>query len=279
MIPRIVGGVALLIAVVAFLRGIHSQAIILGLAGIALLTAKKKALELRTQEYVESLKLGKDFLQALVIDVGFLLFFFLTMHIAAIFLGGAPEVSMQEIDRIKTFLVKFSAVLLILMAANIAAHALSRLAIWNTFVKKKFHWKRALGFGFIWATAWMLVFLLAGFAPAIVQIPVMLTVIILYAHLSTVPWLSLCAGKTISATISEVFLTGFGKIPKYLVPYSYILITYMVAGQAFSLFNIYIIPYYSTAQQVIGVVFMLAILAWARGYLTKMLWPILKSRR
>lgn len=277
MIPRIIGGLALVIAIVGYLRGMHLQAIVLGLAGIALLAAKKKTLELSTQQYVESLKLGKEYLQALVIDLGFILFFVLTFYIANAF--SIPDISIEEVTRMKGFLLKFFIMLLVLAAANAAAYALSRLAIWNTFVKKKHNWKRALGFGFIWAIAWMALFLLAGFAPPAVQVPVMLAVVLLYVHLSTVPWLALCAGKTISETISETFLTGFGKLPKYFVPYAYILITYMVVGQAFSLFNIYVIPYYATAQQILGIVFVLAVVAWARGYLTKMLWPTLKSRR
>lgn len=186
-----------------------------------------------------------------------------------------PEIISQQLGAIKTLAITFFIIITIFYLINIFNYSLFRTWVWTKIMNKqptKTFVKKFFLLNLIWITGWMALFILGVTALSKEYYVYMIGIIlILYIHLTTIMHHSFTWKQEIKRSIGKAFTLGLGNIGRFIIPYIYIIIIYIILTKVFV-----VIPL--QAQYVSMFVLILLFLAWYRIYINSVIIRIQKRR-
>lgn len=280
--PRIIGILLIIFAVIAYRLQQTPQAVILVIAAIILLLSPNKNAKQCFRELIESFKLKKEFAVIMFIDamfwvvlvlLGMGLYAFLKktaeeLGIVQLTTGITPELLASYNDIISSFFTKSIIAIIIFFLLLIVAYAVSRALIWLELLNKQRHMQFLIRFGLInlvWCALWLL---LTGFLLVSVRSAAgaysLIGIMLLYTHLTTILHYSYTKKRAFGIAFKDAFGTGIGSITGFAQQYCYIFIIYILLSQ---------ILRFATGKMLLVVSFLLlfVFMAWYRIYMRNVL--------
>jgi len=277
-IPRIIGIILLGLAVLVYPRDGLSTAIWFVIAGLILLLSKKENSNKYWNKFVDSLKLKKQFGIIMLFDALFwaalvVLTLILTKVLEAPYdqlklvqFGDSLSLSNVAVYNtiIESFFVTTIISLIVFWLLLITIYSFSRGKIWLTLLNKKaskgFFW-RFTGLNLVWCTVWIAITLF--FMSTLVQpygAAVFIILLYLYPHLTTVLHYSYVKSPGFTKNIKKAFGIGIGNLSKFIHPYCYLFIVFVIIYQP---------QRFAQSNIVLGITLLglLAFMAWYRTYL------------
>jgi len=283
-LPRIIGLITMLIGILYF-NQVFMQSIVFILIGAILLFSPKRILNEGTDKFAESLKFGKSYLMALMYDILFLVSLItLSLVVNKIIGWSASQLVLDKstvqgmqnsISSITGFFIQGPIALLAFVVLFILIFSISRMLIWNSFANKRIDWKKSIFFGAAWTIVWLIVFSLVVIARQEYVGYALLIALVLLMHFSTIPWLALLNGRKIGESFAECLRIGIGNIGSYLVPYSLIIVFYVIIMKVFGLIGGLFAPL--TTLTAISYIIVPFFLTWMKSYIAMVVEPLLKK--
>lgn len=276
-VPRVIGIVLLVIAALVFRTQSLAHTGLLAFAGLVLVLSPKQSAVKHWQAFAGSFKLSKDFALIMLFDA----LFWAALSVLILLLSSVLQgpfaslrsiqlgegVSLGTIASYNTLLqAAFTTALVALVVFWIivlAAYSLSRGLVWLTLVRGKFQMQFFLRFALLnlcWCTAWLGLVLVAlltmqPMAGAIAFIVLLLA----YVHITTILHAAYAKSREAGASVREAFGTGVGALGRFIIPYAYVFLVYVIVAQVQRL-----IP--GAAGLVVTFLVFLAFMAWYRTY-------------
>ncbi|MBI4145883.1 hypothetical protein HY489_00940 [Candidatus Woesearchaeota archaeon] len=287
---RLIGLLALIIGVVAQMAGYSGMLVVL--AGIILLVAPTKYCQRHLDMLVESLK-GRTILLVALYDALFWLLFFGSgyfilwrFNIAGQVAQATttltpqaminPAMTLQNLESVRMLAWTLVIGLLILLLFNFVTHTISRALMWSNIADKplnKSFFKRFFAVNGAWWALWLIPFCILAFALA--KNPQLLAfafigLLIIASYFTLIVHVLFVMGKKVGVCISHGIAFGIAKFYRFLVPFSFALIAYVIVFQLFR-----IATYYAPDRllQPLSMLFVVLFLAWLRVYL----YPVVKE--
>jgi hypothetical protein len=277
-LPRIIGIVLILLAVLAYRTQGILKAGIIGTAGLVLLLASNISAGKNWQAFVASLKPKKQFVVLMLFDMLFWTMLAILMLLFALAVKGPYEqakaiqlgegITIGAIAGFNNILTTFFTTtiisLIVFLVLAIIAYSTSRGLIWTMLTNKKQSRKlfaKLCWLNLLWCTAWLAVFFLLsiGLKPVIGAYSLIIG-ILLYAHLTTILHREFAITGLIRQSVRASFAKGLGRISAFAQPYAYIFVVYLLLSQLLRI-NI------GKTQVIIAFIAYLAFMAWYRTYL------------
>ncbi|MBD3361828.1 hypothetical protein GF358_03480 [Candidatus Woesearchaeota archaeon] len=254
-------------------------------------TKKQKEIQQKIKksflQFINSFK-NKNILWVLLYDICFILITgvmaratskIMTSQLTKIGLTNAqalsPEIISQQLGAIKTLAITFLIITIIFYIILVFIYAIFRAWIWtklmNTKPTKAFVKKFYL-LNLLWITGWAIIFGLGITALNPQYYTYLIAIItIAYIHLTTIMHHSFTWEQKIKKSLGKAFITGIGKIDKFIIPYIYIIVIYIVITKVFA-----ILPQKSRYFMMFALI--LAFMAWYRTYMNDIIKQIEKKR-
>ena len=191
-------------------------------------------------------------------------------QIKAMQLGGGLTLANVEAYNviIEHFFVSAIVAIIVFWILIVAAYTLSRGLIWLTLLNKKAPSKFFLHLfllNLVWCTVWLALTLF--FMSTLMQ-PLgafaFIIMMLLYAHITTALHYSYVKSPGFAKSIRSAFGAGLGRISKFIQPYCYIFIVYVILHQLQKFAK-------NTLALVVAFIVFLAFMAWYRKYLRNVL--------
>ncbi|MEM4239923.1 MAG: hypothetical protein QXK08_01925 [Candidatus Woesearchaeota archaeon] len=246
--PRIIGLVLVIIAVLSYKRG-YVQAALIAIAGLVLLFSNKEYAIRQFRAFLGSFRLKKDFVLVMFIDaafvvlvvlLGFALYAVMMRNIAAlepIQVGATltEEMLTTYNDIIGNVFMKAIIAVIIFWLIFVALYSVARSLIWLVLLGKRARLSflaRMFGISIAWCTVWFgfMVLLLAN-ARQVTGAYLFIIMMLLYTHITTVLHYSYTKNRAIGIALKDAFGTGLGSIISFVHPYCYFFIVYVVLIQ------------------------------------------------
>lgn len=248
-VPRIIGIILIVIAVLAYQTQGRTQVTLLALAGLVLLCSPTRTAQKHWQAFLASLKPGKETMLIMLFDIIFwAALAILTLILAnvlqspyeqlkALQLGSSATISMiaSYNDILQGVFTTALITLIIFWMLVVAAYSFSRGLIWLTLLEKpvqRVFFTRFSLLNLIWCTAWIIltVFFLSTTLPQIAAHTAII-VMVLYAHLATVLHYSYTKTRALGKSFRDTFGIGLGNAAHFIHPYCYLFIVYVILSQ------------------------------------------------
>jgi hypothetical protein len=278
-IPRILGIILIILAVIIYRMQQPVQSALLAIAGIILLLAPKKSAKENLNALIASFKLKKEFAVIMFIDavlaiacallsVG--LYRVITSNaekLRAIPLGPSMDAANLASYNgiISSFFTASLAALIIFYVVMLAVYTIARGLIWLVLLDKPVRFPFLARFGLVnllWCTLWVIA---AGFFLAVIKSPLAVAVIFIlmilaYTHLTTILHYAYTKKREFATAFKDAFGTGIGSITKFALQYCYVFIVYVLLSQ---------ILRFATGKMLLVAAFLLffAFMAWYRIYM------------
>lgn len=281
--PRVIGVLLIIIGLLAYKTQGFFRTSMLFVAGLVLVLAGKKLAVKYWQEFLKSFRLKKEFLYTIFFDVLFWAVLAVSVavvarvlrtsakELATVSLQGriSPELISSNVAIMKSFLTTALIVVIIFWFVTIIAYSISRGLIWlNLAEQKRGNWVffvRFASLNIVWCTAWLVLalFLLTSMKQNALPY-VFLLLLILYPHLTSVLHYSYVRTRWLGSAVKNAFSTGLGKIGRFVHPYCYFFVVYIIISQAQKFAR-------GRTGLVILFLIVLAFMAWYRTYLRNVL--------
>lgn len=281
-VPRVIGVVLLVIAALVFRTQSLAHAGLLAVAGLVLVLTPKKSAERHWQTFAGSFKLSKDFALLMLFDA----LFWAALSVLILVLSSALQgpfaslrsiqlgegVSLGTIASYNTLLQGAFTTALVSLAvfwlAVLVVYSLSRGLIWRTLARGTFRARFFLRFALLnlcWCTAWLALVLVAlltmqPLAGAIAFIVLLFA----YVHVTTVLHARYAKSEKAGESVREAFGTGLGALGRFISPYAYVFLVYVIIAQVQRL-----IP--NAAGLVVTFLLFIGFMAWYRTFMTAVL--------
>ncbi len=275
-LPRILGIILMVLAVLAYKTQGPVQVGLLAIAGATLLLTPLQAGIKHWQAFLASWKLTKEFAFVMLFDI----LFWAVLAILALLLSNVLKGPIEQLKSIQldqgitlgslqagnavfesVFTTAIIAVI-IFWLLTIIAYSISRGLIWLTLQEKPLHKEFFVRFSILnamWCTVWFLLtlFFLGTIVPNVAA-HVFIVVLILYAHLTTLLHYSYVKKRSASKAVSDSF-ASIGKLGSFVHPYCYLFIVYLILNQAQRVTQ-------GTTAFVTAFIVFLVFMAWYRTY-------------
>lgn len=246
--PRMIAVVLFILAWLSYPEQGIARVSLLTLAGIILLVSSNQSAGKHWQEFVNSLRPGKEYVFVMLFDM----LFWALLAILTLLLAIAVRTPYEQLKTVQfsagvnigtleasnaileTFFTTAIVALIIYWVVLIAAYSLSRGLIWLTLHNKPAKKKFLAWFGLLnllWCTPWLVLtlFFLTVIAPP-TSAYVFIILLVLYAHLTTTLHNSYARHATIGKAFKDAF--ALGNLGRFLQPYCYLFIAYVILSQA-----------------------------------------------
>lgn len=282
-LPRILGIILLATAALAYKTQGALRAALLAIAGLVLVLTPTESGKKHWDEFLNSLKLGKEFVLIMLYDILFwALLAVLTLILANVLRTpyeqlklvqfGGESVSLGNLQAynaiIENFFTATIIAIIVFWVLAILAYSLSRGLIWLTLLEKPAqqpYFMRLSLLNIVWCTVWVA---LAVFFMATMQQPigayVFLILLILYAHLTSVLHYSYTKMRAFGRAIKDAFGVGLGKLGRFAHAYCYLFVVYVILSQFQRIAT-------GTSELLVTFIIFLVFMAWYRTYLRNIL--------
>lgn len=277
--PRIIGTVLVIIAVLVSIMQQSVDALIIAIPGLILLLTPNKSAKEQFKEFINSLRLKKEYAWIMFIDamcwvlcalLSFGLYAFLKSNIEK--LRTIPlETSLNPAmlsaynDVLQSFFINAIIALVVFYLLALIAYSISRGMIWLVLLKKQARTQFFMRLGLlnlIWCTIWVFIagFFFATMKSSLAIIALFAIIAILYIHLTTVLHYSYTKNNTFRDAFKDAFGIGIGSLARFVQPYCYIFIIYALLSQ---------IPWIMQGKMQVAITYVLlfAFMAWYRIYM------------
>ncbi len=281
-IPRIIGIILLIITAITFFANKEGWFGI-GIAGIILLIAPTKHSQEMFDLFTESFQKWKTILTTALYDalywllvIGAMYFYQWRLTARAVALQATttiskealmqPETAAQGVASLQqlTFTMLGGGILLIVFCFIV--YTLSRGMIWTTITKQKPNKKfflKFLGLNAAWWVIWLTLFIMIaiGMKTSPNQKESIVTMLLVAYYFTPILHTLFTQKHLIGHSIGNAFAWGIAKVHKFIVPYTLVFIIYLIAYQAFRLFE-------NTAFiKPVAMLFVVLFISWIRTYL------------
>ncbi|MBW2969344.1 hypothetical protein KY314_04515 [Candidatus Woesearchaeota archaeon] len=232
------------------------------------------------KELINSFK-NKKIIWVLCYDILFILIAGIILKTSAMLMTGqlekagltktsslTPEILSQQIGTLKSLAIIFFIITIIAYIILIIDYTLFRGWAWTKIFNKKptkAYMKKFLLLNLIWITGWIILFvLLLNIINPQYYFYLIITAVILYTHLTTVMHYSYTKTNKIKTSINKAFATGIGKLNKFIIPYLFIIIFYIIFTGIITL-----IPKQSQAMAIFSIIILF--MAWYKTYMNQII--------
>ena len=287
-IPRIIGALCIVIAVLAYFTGrLNFWAFLVGVIGIMLVSVKTKYSQECFDDFISSFKRWTTILVTALYDaIFFMLLKFsgdfyqwrvqvktLQTQAGTVLTQNAfanPETLSQNVSSLHSFIIFLIVSVLLFLAFNFITYVVSRTIIWTTIAEKKPTRKfflRFAGLNAIWWVIWLpiIFIMLISLQKSPVLKAGFVFILLIAAFFTLILDVLFVTGKGYSS-IGHAFAIGISKLFRFAVPYGFAFIfafvVMVIATLLFSLLNVQG-KLTVAASMIISVPF----LAWLRVYM------------
>ncbi|MBN2111659.1 hypothetical protein JW707_01030 [Candidatus Woesearchaeota archaeon] len=191
------------------------------------------------------------------------------MAIAASTLSESVQILDSQIATFKMFyfsMIGYAALFLIILYL---IYSLTNLFMWSAITKTKLRKSsrnfilKFFGLNLAWLVAWAVLVFILLLSLRTETVPFwFVAAILIYAHTTTIAYIAYFKRKKICVSIKSAFNTGFAKLHKFLIPYVFALIVFIIINAVFT-------PIGNMLYKGVNTIFLIAFLfysAWLRIY-------------
>lgn len=275
-ITRIIGVILIIIGIIAF-NYINWLALAFFIPAIIMILANKKLAQAEFRQFILTFKKipeKKYFLITLYDTLSWFGLFFATYTIGTVMARQTekimPGIMMGGPGGIAALLAMTVAYFVVLLSVSVIIYSAFKGLIWLTILDKKIEWRYFTKFSLlnaIWLALWIIPALVIalGLKPDYF-LPVVIAAAIIGIHLTAIMQYSFTKKQAVLSSLGNTFKIGIGKIKKFLLPYSYMVIVYMI------LLNIFwVIPKAQNILTFAMILILMFYMAWYRQYIAVLL--------
>jgi len=280
--PRIIGVILLIIGIIGWMVD-KKGSFWAGLAGIIILIAPTKHAEAMLDLFVDTVLKWKTVIITALYDALYWLFvygaaYFLIWRIqvkaamaqtSTVFDTAQmmnAEVATQNLAIMQTFLFTFVGGGVLVFVLCILAYTLSRGMIWSTITtkkpNKKFFFKMfglTLGWGAIWTVLFVIIAI--GLKGSADTKQALLGLLMVAVYFTPIVYTLFTDKNLIGYSISNGLAIGIAKVHKFIIPYTYAFVAYIILYQVFRLLQ------YTAFMKPASMLFVVLYFSWLRIYI------------